>query len=203
MVDVDGAMATMTASPSWAQYPGMEMVHGAEAVRALYSQLQGDAFSKFCVGGPTRIARTSSSRCESEKCCLTEIGSSGATSSCSISRTDSSAARSATTRSRSTACDRPHRKSCRRAPFRAVVRGFRRRSRPSVRGCSAASLPPPDPHRRVCRLDSPVDDLEQLPSHRLQVDGVSESTRECRDGRIRVIAGSVESAVDHSLDPHA
>ena len=44
MVDVDGAMATMTASPSWAQYPGMEMVHGAEAVRALYSQLQGDAF---------------------------------------------------------------------------------------------------------------------------------------------------------------
>jgi SnoaL-like domain len=43
-VDVDGAMATMTASPSWAQYPGMEMVRGADAVRAMYAQLQGDAF---------------------------------------------------------------------------------------------------------------------------------------------------------------
>jgi SnoaL-like domain len=43
-VDVDGAMSTMTAEPSWAQYPGMEMVHGGEAVRGMYAQLQGDAF---------------------------------------------------------------------------------------------------------------------------------------------------------------
>jgi SnoaL-like domain len=43
-VDVDGAMGTMTAEPSWAQYPGMEMVHGAEAVRGMYAQLDGNAF---------------------------------------------------------------------------------------------------------------------------------------------------------------
>jgi len=43
-VDVDGAMATMVPEPSWAQYPGMEMVHGGEAVRGMYAQLQGDAF---------------------------------------------------------------------------------------------------------------------------------------------------------------
>ena len=43
-VDVDGAMATMTAEPSWAQYPGMEMIHGGEAVRGMYAQLQRRRF---------------------------------------------------------------------------------------------------------------------------------------------------------------
>jgi SnoaL-like domain len=43
-VDVDGAMSTMIAEPTWAQYPGMEMVRGGEAVRGMYAQLQGDAF---------------------------------------------------------------------------------------------------------------------------------------------------------------
>ncbi len=43
-VDVDGALATMTAEPRWAQYAGMDMVEGGEAVRGMYSQLQGDTF---------------------------------------------------------------------------------------------------------------------------------------------------------------
>ena len=43
-VDVDAALATMTPEPRWAQYPGMEMIQGGEAVRAMYSQLKGDAF---------------------------------------------------------------------------------------------------------------------------------------------------------------
>jgi hypothetical protein len=43
-VDVDGAMSTITAEPQWAQYPTMQMVHGAAAVREMYSQLDGSAY---------------------------------------------------------------------------------------------------------------------------------------------------------------
>ncbi|HEV3213363.1 MAG TPA: nuclear transport factor 2 family protein [Acidimicrobiales bacterium] len=43
-VDVDGAMSTMTSSPRWAQYPTMPMVHGADAVRSMYVELDGNAF---------------------------------------------------------------------------------------------------------------------------------------------------------------
>jgi hypothetical protein len=43
-VDVDGAMSTMTSDPHWAQYPGLPEVQGADAVRALYAQLKGDAY---------------------------------------------------------------------------------------------------------------------------------------------------------------
>lgn len=43
-VDVDGAMSTMTSSPRWAQYPTMPMVYGADAVRGMYLQLDGNAF---------------------------------------------------------------------------------------------------------------------------------------------------------------
>lgn len=43
-VDVDGAMSTMTAQPFWAQYPGLDMVHGFDAVRGMYIQLDGTAF---------------------------------------------------------------------------------------------------------------------------------------------------------------
>jgi hypothetical protein len=43
-VDVEGAMSTMTSNPSWAQYPSLAMVHGADAVRSMYAQLDGNAF---------------------------------------------------------------------------------------------------------------------------------------------------------------
>jgi|GEM_PF-3811999 len=43
-VDVDGALSTMTAEPRWAQYPTMQMIHGADAVRSMYAQLDGNAF---------------------------------------------------------------------------------------------------------------------------------------------------------------
>jgi SnoaL-like domain len=43
-VDVEGALSTMTAEPRWAQYPTMQMIHGADAVRSMYAQLDGNAF---------------------------------------------------------------------------------------------------------------------------------------------------------------
>jgi len=43
-VDVEGALSTMTADPRWAQYPTMQMIHGSDAVRAMYAQLDGNAF---------------------------------------------------------------------------------------------------------------------------------------------------------------
>lgn len=43
-VDVDGTMATMIAEPFWVQYPNLPMVHGYDAVRGMYVQLDGTAF---------------------------------------------------------------------------------------------------------------------------------------------------------------
>jgi hypothetical protein len=43
-VDVEGALSTMTAEPRWAQYPTMQMIYGSDAVRAMYAQLDGNAF---------------------------------------------------------------------------------------------------------------------------------------------------------------
>ena len=53
------------------------------------------------------------------------------------------------------------------------------------------------------RLDGAVDGVEQVGADHIDLDGVAQSRRERRDGRLGVVAGAVEAAIDDALDADA
>src|SRR5271165_1551511 len=67
---------------------------------------------------------------------------------------------------------------------------------------SAGVPPPPAPERGVGRLDSMVDDLQQLAGHGLEIDRVPKPSREGCNGGFRVVTSAVEASIDDTLNPH-
>src|SRR5271165_5629145 len=66
--------------------------------------------------------------------------------------------------------------------------------------CRLSSLPSSDPYRCMRRFDGPVDDLEEVGPHGLEIDGVSQPGGKARNGRLGVIARAVETTIDEALD---